>query len=408
MIKNIPKKLRRIVNRGNIVNLFTAPQSLRHALAHEWKNGLGPVAESLLEREFVHVASFTSKNAGDTLLPTVLRDLFSLNIGGIEWRAQHVYDGIGSHEVRKLNRAKALVLGGGGLFLGDTNRNSVSGWQWPISEANIRNLSPKLIVFAVGYNKFRGQDEFGGNFTATVRALAERSVFFGLRNHGSIESIKSYLPIELHEKVRFQPCMTTVLRNIYPLKFQAEESSTEKVIALNCAFDRSHLRFGANQAEILRTIARVMQKLSENHRLCYFSHSRNDDIALDALAAENVPIEHVRLYDMPPGYVIDCYKKAKLTIGMRGHAQMIPFGCGGAILSLISHNKMRWFLDDIRCPDLGVEIESPTLYDDLLRQCESILGDMDNVTRRLDAARANLWDITSNNMSEIRQALQLQ
>lgn len=406
MINNIPKKLRRVVNRGNIVNLFTSPQSLRHALAHEWKNGLGPVAESLLEREFVHVASFTSKNAGDTLLPTVLRDLFSLNIGGVEWRARHVYDAVGEYELRQLNKAKALVLGGGGLFLGDTNRNSMSGWQWPISEASIRSLSPKLIVFAVGYNKFRGQDEFSGNFRATVSALAERSVFFGLRNHGSIESIKSYLPDELHEKVKYQPCMTTVLRNIYPQKFQAEEASTEKVIALNCAFDRSHLRFGESQGEILKNIARVMRKLSENHRLCYFSHSRNDGIALEALAAENVPIEHVRLYDKPPSYVIDCYKKAKLTIGMRGHAQMIPFGCGGAILSLISHNKMRWFLDDIHCPDLGVEIGSPALYEELLSQCERILGNMEAVTNRLDVAREKLWEITSSNMSEIKKALQ--
>ena len=338
----------------------------------------------------------------------MLRDLFNVNIGGIRWKAKHVYDHVGERELRQFNKAKALVIGGGGLFLGDTNRNNLSGWQWPISEQSIRSLTPKTIVFAVGYNRFRGQDDFGENFRSTITALAEKSIFFGLRNHGSIDSIKEYLPQELHHKVRFQPCMTTILKNIYPEKFRGAPSPSEGIIALNCAFDRSNLRFGGRENEILRDIARVMKRLSVHDPICYFSHTRDDDVALSALTREGVPFTHVRLYDMPSSYVLECYNKTKLAIGMRGHAQMIPFGCGGAILSLISHNKMRWFLDDIRCPDLGVEIESPTLYDDLLHRCETILGDMDNVTRRLDAARENLWEVTSNNMNEIKRALQLQ
>jgi polysaccharide pyruvyl transferase WcaK-like protein len=402
MTNNIFKQARRFINRGNLINLVTAPKSLKYSIEHQISNGFGCSTETLLDRNFVHIASYTTKNAGDTLLPTVLRDLFDIHIGGIRWKAKHVYDGVGEREVDRFNQANTLVLGGGGLFLGDTNRNNISGWQWPISVESIRSLTPKIIVFAVGYNKFRGQDDFDNNFKSTVTALAEKAVFFGLRNHGSINSIKEYLPAELHEKVRYQPCMTTVLRNIYPEKFQSESASEDSVIALNCAFDRAKLRFEGRESEILRDIARAMKELAKNHRICYFSHTREDEVAMNALRHEGVPFTHVRLYDMPSSYVLECYKKVKLTIGMRGHAQMIPFGCGGAIISLISHNKMRWFLEDISCPDFGVEINSTSLYTDLLEKSNHILNNYDSVLNKLERARAGIWSVTKGNLLQIQ------
>jgi hypothetical protein len=39
---------------------------------------------------------------------------------------------------------------------------------------------------------------------------------------------------------------------------------------------------------------------------------------------------------------------------MRGHAGMIPFGCGTPIISLVSHPKMAYFLADIERPEWGV------------------------------------------------------
>ena len=129
MESNIFRQVRRFINRGNLINMVSNPSSLGHSISHQWKNGFGPSVDTLLDRNFVHIASYTTRNAGDTLLPTVLRDLFNVNIGGIRWKAKHVYDHVGERELRQFNKAKALVIGGGGLFLGDTNRNNLSGWQ---------------------------------------------------------------------------------------------------------------------------------------------------------------------------------------------------------------------------------------------------------------------------------------
>ena len=38
-------------------------------------------------------------------------------------------------------------------------------------------------------------------------------------------------------------------------------------------------------------------------------------------------------------------------------AQLIPFGCNTPILSIISHDKMQYFLDDIHHPEWGVDVK---------------------------------------------------
>src|SRR5690606_39698021 len=59
---------------------------------------------------------------------------------------------------------------------------------------------------------FRSQGYSYRRFTESLRLLADRSVFFGLRNHGSIERVRALLPGDLAERVVYQPCPTTVAR----------------------------------------------------------------------------------------------------------------------------------------------------------------------------------------------------
>lgn len=401
---NILKQARRFVNKGNLDLLLRDQASLYHAVHHQWMNGFGPNVETLFDRRFTHVAAFSSKNAGDTVLPTVLRDLFNVTIGGIQWDAKHVYDQVTDRAVQCFNKSQALVIGGGGLFLRDTNHNNISGWQWPISVEDIQKIASKIVVFAVGYNKFRGQHEFDEMFRANIQALIGKASFVGLRNHGSIRSIKEFLPAELHSKVDFQPCMTTLLRKIYPEHFACSPACPpeNEVIALNCAFDRASLRFGGRKQEILRNIAKAMRILGEKHRIAYYAHTRGDEAVLPILRDEGVNFELVRMYDKPSWYVLDCYNKAKLTVGMRGHAQMIPFGCGRPILSLISHDKMRWFLDDIRKPEWGVEVTAPDLVGNIVATTEGLLRSSNTVAEELASAQEMLWQVTSSNMAKIK------
>jgi polysaccharide pyruvyl transferase WcaK-like protein len=76
---------------------------------------------------------------------------------------------------------------------------------------------------------------------------------------------------------------------------------------------------------------------------------------------------------MPLREGYDVYRAASLVVGMRGHATMIPFGLGTPVLSIISHPKMKYFLDDIERPQWGFDVHDPSLAGSLLDRTMDVL-----------------------------------
>ena len=188
-----------------------------------------------------YLSAFSNGNAGDTLLPTVLKDLIGSTLGIKKWTCERVHKPVTLDDVAKYNKNDMIIIGGGGLFLKDTNPNQNSGWQWNCSIEMLTKIQKPLIAFAIGYNRFRGQEDFEPIFYEHIKAFVKKAAFVGLRNHGSIRAVKNYLnESALKEKIVFQPCMTTLISYIYPNLFNYRKK--KDTIAFNCAFDRKELR----------------------------------------------------------------------------------------------------------------------------------------------------------------------
>ena len=89
-----------------------------------------------------HVAAFhKSGNAGDILLPDSVKRIVEKGTNEqIDWVDIQVRDTPDDTTLEIINECDTLVVGGGGLFLPDTNYNEISGWQWPISIEQINNI----------------------------------------------------------------------------------------------------------------------------------------------------------------------------------------------------------------------------------------------------------------------------
>lgn len=348
----------------------------------------------------VHVSTFSFNNVGDIVLSAVLRDLFNDNIGVSRWIHRPVNKVVDDADVQLYNNQDFVVIGGGGLLLKDTNANDLSGWQWPCSIEKLQGIEVPLIMFAVGYNRFRGQDDFAPVFYDYINEFVKKAAFVGIRNHGSINMLRPYLRTkELQEKLVFQPCMTTLLAHIYPklLDYQKKED----YIALNVAFDRQVYR--GNNDGILQSIASVISVLSKLTKIKYYSHLRSDDNMLPYLDKCNVPYELVKLSS--PYEIIKAYSSPRLVIGMRGHAQMIPFGCYTPILSIVSHDKLKWFLDDIGHPEWGIDVRDNNFEQALL---EKALYGFHNTKKLVDEIiiqQQSLWETTKENFRTIKKNL---
>lgn len=353
-------------------------------------------------RDAAHVTYCCCRNMGDTVLSQCVRKTLGKLCGVNTYRIIPVNKSVTEKTVADINRTSLLVIGGGGLFLPDTNKNNISGWQWAIPPALLEKIAVPVAIYSVGYNYFRGQTP-NALFEENLRRIVAKSSFVGLRNTGSCRAVKAILGDDLGKSIVFQPCTTTLIRKIYtdiPPKKQTGR------IGINMAFDRENLRYGDDEDIVLSQVAQAMKELvARGYELFCVAHCHADLKFLPYLRNENVKFTPVDMSAAFPHTAFDFYNSIDCMFGMRGHAQMIPFGLNCSVISLGSHEKMRWFLEDIDATDWYVELRrkprslKTEIIDTFSRVHER---DGEKTRSRLLAAQDRLWDITLRNAETIR------
>jgi polysaccharide pyruvyl transferase WcaK-like protein len=353
-------------------------------------------------------------NSGDTLLFQAVRDIFERILDTkIEWNLYQVWENFDSAIINHINSENdALILGGGGLFLKDQKGADIasSGWQWNCSPNNVLEIKIPLFIFAVGYNRFYDQEDFDQNFTDSINAICSISPFFSLRNNGSINAIKGYLYGEnlKQAKIFRQFCPTTMLSMIYPeFKDHADNQSrnNSKVLSFNAAFDRTELRFpDAHKAfnEICKLIKHAEE---EGWSIIACSHKEMDREIETFLYNNNVKYETKDLTTSSPSEIMEHYAQIDLSVGMRGHSQMIPFGFNKPIISLISHDKLQFFLNDIDFAEYGIDMNSSdikTQFVEILKKIEIIRPKLIN---KLKEKQMCIWEETLDNFEIMEEIL---
>jgi polysaccharide pyruvyl transferase WcaK-like protein len=362
-----------------------------------------------------HTISANS-NAGDTVLFETTRRVFDYFLGDNHWYNKLLWEEITPNDVDNINQNfQAVVIGGGGLLLRDQKGaiTSNSGWQWNCPTDLISKFNIPIIVFAVGYNRFRNQEDFSSVFTDNITTLLRKSSFFGLRNHGSIEALKTYIfEKSLQSKICFQPCPTTILYQLYQddypkLLYTSHQNS--KKMAVNAAFDRELIRYGndTRKHSILAAYSRVIKKYQAAGWEIHVANHKKQDAEFERfLTNEGVLYTAHALHQNYPENITQFYADKDLVIGMRGHAQMIPFGLCKNIISLISHDKMSWFLEDIGHLDWGVEVQDICFEEKLDRLIEKIGNTLFVETQQaIKVAQNKFWDVTKHNFAIIKNLI---
>ena len=357
--------------------------------------------------KLAHIGFHNSTNAGDIALFESVRKQYEYYLGDVEFKLFELHNRVSERLIAKLNTYDGIIIGGGGLFLKDTNENDISGWQWPIPKELYAKIEIPLFVHAVGYNRFRDQGEFIAEFNLNLNELVNASSFIGLRNSGSIQSIQNYLGPGLKSKICFQPCPTTMLDILYRDEIENINKNIvkagKKKIAVNIAFDRHNLRYGRQSEEndIMNTLCDAIIELKrQDFEIINLVHVPRDEEFNLWLRKKNIKIEVINLVGASIDKIIEVYKQFDLVIGTRGHAQMIPFGLDISILSLVSHDKLIYFLNDINENGRAIEIKSNRLKSELLSKVQEYSG-----KKSYEYSKANLCNQTEDNFKIIKSSL---
>lgn len=357
-------------------------------------------------KKLSHVTYCAIGNAGDTVLSQCVRKTFHLLGDYGQWDIFKVSSPVTDRVINKMNHTTGIILGGGGLFLPDTNRNLVSGWQWAISKEQIDKITIPLIIYSVGFNYFRGQN-VSELFIDNVNYMIRKASFVGLRNTGSIRAVRNLVEEDLRDKIVYQPCTTTLIRKIYGKTVPNKVRSN--VIGINMAFDREDIRFGQDREIILQQVAKTVKRIQDRgYCIAYIMHCFDDDKFIPYLKKTGVKFTIYNLTNKFPDKCFEVYNNIDLMIGMRGHAQMIPFGLNCEIITLGTHEKMRWFLEDIHSLDW---------YEELTYKPEEISGrlldkfiaiheqNQEETQNRLLREQERLWSITQQNWQRISEII---
>ncbi|WP_406439790.1 polysaccharide pyruvyl transferase family protein [Streptomyces sp. NBC_00631] len=358
------------------------------------------------EDQLAHVAFYMDRqgNAGDKLLPETVRLGFGPDTTSRRWHSVHAHRYFDKAALERVNARRGLVIGGGGLFIPDTMPNGNSAWQWNVPDEHLRAIDVPIMIYAVGFNAFDGQSYRAQRFNESLRLLVEKSSFFGLRNHGSIAKVRGMLPPELQDKVVFQPCPTTVMRQL--VAGWTDPAYREDTVMLNAAYDRAGLRFGHDYGHFLAEMAKAVRKIGEHTEVRCVAHSLDDEkIAFDLRREHGISLPVIPMYDFSNDEIRETYAKTRLVIGMRGHAGMIPFGVGTPIVSLISHPKMAYFLNDIERPEWGVSVHEKNLGEILTERAIGILDNHSRTVADVHDRQEQLWKVTEENRATIKKIL---
>ena len=374
------------------------------------KKRLASKAASLRKNDqtVTHFGVHAPANAGDRVLFEAVRD--AIDPGETQpWALRDVRAPVTRETIDQVNASRGMVIGGGGLFLVDLDSSSASGWQWPCPPELMEKIDVPISVFAVGYNRFRGQDEFPTRFVESLTMLVEKSAFIGIRNHGSIRALSEYLPGDLAAKLSYQPCPTTVMDYLQMGRgASAKPDPDQRVLVINTAFDRFAMRMAGVERETLGGIANMARTAQQKGwRVTVACHLFDDEAVLPFLDQAGVKYDVRHFTGVPTEDILRFYRSVDLVAGMRGHAQMIPFGVGTPILSLIAHDKIGWFLDDIGHPEWGADFRDKNFSDNLMEAFLHLSEDLPDIRMKVHKAKERLWTITSANVATIRQSLNL-
>jgi predicted SAM-dependent methyltransferase/polysaccharide pyruvyl transferase WcaK-like protein len=304
--------------------------------------------------------------------------------------------------------ADLLLLGGGGLVFFRPQDKSKSGWQFNIDIDLLDKIQVPLVVHAIGYNKFEyDRNDFPSITNKHLQKTVEKAALFSVRNTGTRDELirrgcNGPKIQVIPDSGMFLNAEFTPVPGLRPDKFK---------IGINWTSDREDQTFPEpweeNKQQFIRNLLGLCRYLirERNAQIVYVGHMGNgfDSRIITALKTLG---EHLLVADeiLPSLYPGDydkaknlpgVYKQMDLVLGMRGHANIVSFGQHVPLISLGSHRKNRYFLEDIGESNYGIDARDPSKSTEaaMIRTVCALLDEQDTYLQRHRQTYQRLYNV---------------
>tara|TARA_Y200000002_G_scaffold380360_1_gene391663 strand:+ start:677 stop:1681 length:1005 start_codon:yes stop_codon:yes gene_type:complete len=309
-------------------------------------------------------ASNAKKNSGDYMIGIAYKQYFKeiilktndVTFTDYDCRNSQLYN---DANIEKINNYDYILVGGGGLILPDTNPNKISCWQWNISKTNIEKITKPIYVLSIGYNLFFNQTICMPNnnskedhnitpiFIDNITTLINKSVRFTLRHNDDVEKLIEIIGENYRNKISYEMCETVW----YAEKYMKPRMNLEnkKYIGIEIKDDREWRRYyKIGKSNFYKIMLDLVKKcINENKPILYLSHDGSDNF-YKFLKKNNINIPLLMNNCANESLIIKNFSNIHTLYCTAGHSQMIAYGLGIKIISLVTHPKIKNFCHDIK------------------------------------------------------------
>jgi hypothetical protein len=276
-----------------------------------------------------------------------------------------------------LNTYDLIIVGGGGLLLPDSAPNKNSFWQWNIKTEEMKKISKPIYVISIGYNTFNGQTMLMPDMKTnkedlsilpklqeSLTTLIEKSVHFSMRHNNDIENLNTLLG-KIYNKIIFEPCPTIWYATEYMKKNL--RNPNEKYITIEIKDDREWRRYYKITKEkfYIQLLEFILFCQEKKLPVAFLSHDGSSNF-FTFLKSKKIQIPFFDNSVANEKEIIENYSKISLLLCTAGHSQMIAYGLGIPIISLITHAKLQNFCDDFKL-DNYINVNEEIVFFEKLR-----------------------------------------
>jgi len=311
-------------------------------------------------KKALHIFAVNGKtNSGDFFLGPATKWKFESIVGNqVVWSDFDVRRLVTENDINYFNSFDYIVVGGGGLLLPDTNPNMISCWQWAISKNLIKSITSKIYVLGLGWNLFYGQtvmmphrdkdDEVYERkqiFKENLETLIMKSEIFSMRHIGDCDRLKELVDKKVHNNIEFNLCPVV---GYVESRYKPTFTNKNVFHTFEIKDDRPNRRYHKKPRNTFyEELYRYIKKLSDRgEHIAVMSHDGSSSF-IQFLAQRQIGFTIINNTIANEEKIIDNYSQVKKLYCTAGHSQMMAYALGIKFYSLLTHDKLKYFLQDV-------------------------------------------------------------